>query len=89
MQTAMKPLNLNDEWEEIINANRDTRQKQTAAKHRRHVLSRAKKLAISALVLAAISLLLFLVLPDFFPLSAAFACCATLQIGRFLEAFGK
>lgn len=89
MQTSMKPLNLNDEWEDIVNANRDTRQQKTAAKHRKHVLSRAKQLAVSALLFASAALLLFLVAPDWFPLSAAFACCATLQLGRFMEAVGK
>lgn len=89
MQTSMKPLNLNDEWEDIVNANRDTRQQKTAAKHRKHVLSRAKQLAVSALLFAALALLLFLAAPDWFPASAALACCATLQIGRFMEAVGK
>ena len=89
MTETMKPLNLNDDWEDVVNAHRNTLKAEQTKQHRKRILSRVWSLALSALACAAGSILFFLILPNFYPLSVAFACAASLQIGRFLESWDK
>ena len=89
MEATMKPLNLNDEWEDIVNANRDSRQQAAVTKKRVKTLGRAKRYALSALCFSAASMVLFCAAPAWYSLTAALACIATFQIGRFVESFGN
>lgn len=88
META-KILNASDEWEDVVNRNHKAIRAGQAAQKRKRVSSRATSLAVSALISAALAVASFVLLPDIFVLSAACACFATLQIGRFMEVIGR
>ena len=89
MEATMKPLNLNDEWEEIVNANRDTKQKNISHNHRRKMIKRVFKIAVSALFFAAAAILFFIAAPKWYAVSTILACISSFQIGRFWEIWNK
>ena len=80
-----KILNLTDEWESVVNSRATQLQHDAAVTMRRVRTRRGIRLGLIALVLCALTVILFAFAPNLTPVAYLATCAACFAFGRFTE----